>query len=269
MSATRLSTNETEREAPPVPRPLNIGSLQQRVAEMAAEAAEAEQAAPPTEEQQRQAAADAVTQQLAILGFPVENWEPEWERLPQDWQGRASAYLSSLPDYIEQGMGMMASSRTGGGKTSLLALIARAAAKHNIDCAYCLNGRTLLYQIALVDRRQQTRAGAYDALGEDLDLEKRWPHQDTPLLLLDDIDYIPGAGYDPERDGWDTIGAFLYARMASGRATCLATNLPIVTVGQTVGLLDKPGMGRVADRATVYLPESLRVITARPTQRGE
>ncbi len=217
----------------------------------------------PTEEDMRQQEADALTGYLARLGFPRENWEPEWGQLPEGWAGRCAAYHRDLPRYVANGVGMILSGERGSGKSCLLALIARAAEKHKLNCAYVLNGRTLLYQCQMVDRRAQTRASAYELLSEDADLQKHWPHERTPLVLLDEVDYIPAGGYDPERNAWDVIGAYLYARMARGYATCLASNL---TPDQ---LLDRPGMDRVKDRATVYLPESLRLIAGRGTQRGE
>jgi len=218
--------------------------------------------AAPTEEQQRQQEADALTGYLARLGFPRENWEPEWSRLPEGWAARTRAYHLDLPRYVNSGIGMILSGLRGSGKSCLLALLARAAKKHEIDCAYVLDGRTLLYQCQLIDRKQEARAGAYDALGEDTDLRKHWPHERTPLVLLDDLDYIPAGGYDPERNAWDVIGAYIYARMARGLATCIAANLT------PDGLLGKPGMDRVEDRATVYLPDSLRLIAGRGTQRA-
>lgn len=218
---------------------------------------------PPTQEEMAELQAAALAGHMARLGFPVENWCPSYISLPEEWRGRAGAYISSLPQYVNAGVGLLVSARMGSGKTSLLALVARAAQKHDITCAYVMNGRTLLYQCRLVDRKQEARAGGFDATAEEADLRKHWPHESTELVLLDDVDYIPGGGYDPEREAWDVIGAYLYERMARGQATCVATNLP------PSQLLEKPGMDRVRDRATVYLPDTLHLVTQRGSQRGE
>lgn len=278
-SEAEVDADTTTQEAPAAPSPLfGISHQQDPLAEVVAaltlddakaialrrarEAAEAPQPPPPTREEKQQQQADALTGYLARLGFPVENWQPEWEGLPQEWRGRVKAYTGDLASYVRRGCGMVAAGQKGSGKSSLFALIARAAQAAEIDCAYVLDGRTLIYQCQLIDRRSEARAGSFDALGDDLDLRKHWPHENVPLVFCDDIDYIPGGGYDPEREAWDRIGAFLYARMARGMATCLATN-------QTPqDLFDRPGMERVKDRATVYLPQSLWVVTQRPTQRG-
>lgn len=254
-----------EREAPDLPtRVVYASAVSDAVAIALRRAQEAEVRVPaePTQEQQRQQEVDAITGYLARLGFPAENWQPEWSRLPEGWAARTGAYHRDLPRYVASGLGMILSGQRGSGKSCLLALLARSAEKHNLDCAYVLDGRTLLYQCHLIDRKQEARAGSYEALGEDTDLRKHWPHERTPLVLLDDVDYIPAGGYDPERNAWDVIGAYLYARMArGGHATCLATNLT------PTQLLDKPGLDRVKDRATLYLPESLRLIAGRGTQR--
>lgn len=275
---TRLLTNdETDREAPPAPTPLfdpqSITRAREIAARMQQEAASREPETEPTAEERKQQQADLVTGVLARMGFPVENWAPEWTGLPEEWRGRTSAYIDDLEQYVQAGQGMLVSAYTGAGKTSLLALIARAAMKHSIPCAYVLNGRTLLYQCRMIDRKQEARAGDYGAAGEDASLWKHWPHERTDLLLLDDVDYIPGVGFDPERNGWDMIGAFLYERMAAGLATCLCTNLPFRTMpgtdgAEVVGLLDKPSMDRVRDRAERYLPDSLRLVTKRGSQRA-
>lgn len=260
----RSSASAAQREAPDLPTrlasPATIADLQ-AIALRRAQEAQGHVPPEPTEEDVRQQQADALTGYLARLGFPRENWEPEWSLLPEGWAGRSAAYQRDLSHYVASGIGMVLSGKRGCGKSSLLALIARAAESHEMPCAYVLNGRTLLYQCQLIDRRAQARASAYELLSEDTDVAKHWPHERTALLLLDDVDYIPGGGYDPEREAWDVIGAYLYTRMARGQATCIATNL---TPDE---LLSKPGLDRVKDRATVYLPESLRLIAGRGTQR--
>jgi len=270
MEATRLldAPNATDREAPDAPTPLAwVASAQEIALRHAAEAAALPAPPEPTAEEVTAAEKEGLTHQLGILGFPAEDLYPEWSGLPQEWRARAKVYLRELPRYVTQGMGMIASSKFGGGKTMLLALIVRAALQHDIECAYSLSGKALLYACKQVDGRADARARSFNNFDEPVDERKRWPWETTPLLLLDDLDYIPGRGYDPEREAWDTIGDLLYTRMAAGLATCICTNLAIDDPQEKTGLLNKPGMDRVQDRALVYLPQSLWVVTERPTQR--
>jgi len=242
--------------------------LQATIARMTAEAREREGANPQELADPEVARRDRLLHHLGILGFPAENLSvPIPAMLPDDWRGAASAYLGSLAKYVANGMGFVATSQHGGGKTTLLALAATVAFDAGIPCAYFANGGTLIYAVRMIQRRQDARAGAFENFAEDVDLTQRWPASACPIVLLDDVQYFPVGGYNAEAAGWETVAAFLYARMAAGLATCLAANIPALRAGGVDGILDKPGMGPVRDRATVYLPESLRLVTERGSQR--
>lgn len=270
----------TDREAPDVPTPfravpplpegataeeqaaiLDQAGFHGLAASIRAGADPAAQVAPPSENERDCA-------YLAELRFPAENQRPQWDGLPEEWRGPLRAYTAQLRGYVATGQGVYLCGAVGRGKTSALAMIARAARRHEVTCEYVLNGEELLWQCGLVDSRAKTRATSFDAIGEDLNMHKQWPHMDVRLLLLDDLDYIPGVGYAPEREGWDTIGRFLYARMARGLATCIAANVTLEAVGDQRGLLSKPELQRVASRWQRAMPEELRMIATRGDMRG-
>lgn len=275
-----------EREAPPVPRRFNLEEAQAAVRRLQAAAADSQDEAlqDPETRTDAERAVSARRAYLARLGFEPAAWDPAWDRIPEEWRGALAAYTSNLAGYVRHGQGPYLGAAVGRGKTCGLALIALAAHGAGIPCGYVLCGADLVWACDQQDRMAQARAARFSA-DETFDPDRKpWPYMDLPLLLLDDLDLLRGTGYDPEREGWDTVGMFLYHRMARGLATAIASNLLFgsmtkdgaeVPLGQPLpegaraGLSGKPGMLRVASRWQVRIPEALRLMTTRGDQRAD
>lgn len=194
--------------------------------------------------QDREASAEAFRERdrsavLEAMGFPVANRKPAWALVPQDCRQQLVAYCESLQVHVTQGMGLFLGSAVGAGKTSMLALLAQRAEQLHVPAAYVVAGFAL-HEILKQDR------GAY---------------QTTPLLLLDDLDYVSTAGYEQEQRSWDLIGQALYLRDAAGLSTVVACNDTWEVIA------GKPGMARVVSRWARSIPEQFRLETGRGDQR--
>jgi hypothetical protein len=263
-------TPAEDREAPDVPARVSIPELQQRVLALA-EVARAQAPEDAAEVDATERARAEARGYLYQLGFEDAALAPTWGRIPDEFRARLQAYTRGLQEYVDAGQGVYLGGQTGAGKTCALGLIALAAHRADLSCAYVLCGADLVWACDQRDRMATSRASRFD-FDESFDPDaKPWPYMDMRLLLLDDLDLLRGTGYDPERDGWDTVGRFLYARMARGLATCIASNLPFADVGTgstaLAGLTSKPGLARVASRWEQRMPVVLRLMTDRKDQR--
>ena len=274
-----METITAEREVPAAPAPVTIADLQARIAEMRQAAADAS-GHTETEEEQQAREVRQTRAYLLTLGFPARNCLPALDAtagspgIPAEWQDRFAAFLTDVPGHVNRGEGPYLGGAVGRGKTCALALIALAAREHDISCEYVLCGADLVWACEQFDARARAKAGRFGDEDPSFDpARKPWPFTDTRLLLLDDIDLGKGAGFDPDREHWDVVSRFLYARMARGLSTAIATNLRWDSVQRTaeekiIGLVDKPGMDRVASRWQETIPPGLRFVARREDQRG-
>lgn len=227
--------------------------------------------AQPAADDATRAATEAV-RYLAALGFEEAALRPDWQHIPQEWQAQLRDYCDSVAANARAGLGISVTSLPGRGKSCVLALVALAGRAADLTCAYSLCGADLVWACEQRDSRARAKAMSFDT-DETFDPDRKpWPYQDTDLLLLDDLDLGKGVGFDPERDHWDVVGRFLYARMARGLATCIASNLPWGAPGEGdkpgSGLCGKPGLARVVSRWHVRIPPQYRLATRRADQRG-
>lgn len=215
--------------ADPKPAPPVVDLLAQQAEWDAQDAARHNQAAP-----------SMAAKHLEALGFPRENWQPEWgPRIPSGCAGRLREYSDGLRECYDRREGLFLGAGLGAGKTSMFALIALRAREIGLTCGYVLAGWELVEACS----------------------EERHPWGETHILFLDDLDYVSMAGYEGEARSWDTIGRYLYRHYVSGGVVCVASNLGFAD------LCKKPGLSRVVSRWDTTLPRRWRLETNAGDQR--
>ena len=196
----------------------------------------------------QQAAPDMASRYLGELGFPRENLQPEWQRVPSGCVERLRDYSDSLHERHDKREGLFLGAGLGAGKTSMFALLALKARELKLSCGYVLAGWELVEACS----------------------EERHPWSDVDLLFLDDLDYVSTAGYEGEARSWDCIGRYLYRHYAGAGLVCIASNLQYVELAGERGKQGKPakvGLERVASRWDVTLPRRWRMETGAADQR--
>jgi len=137
---------------------------------------------------------------LSSIGIPARFRHPDPALVPADIRGYVTDYAKRMGEYVLAGTGLLLLGAPGCGKTSILALLAKRAAKLGIDCRY-LSGGGQLYE-AIKDNRARE-------------------YRECGLFLLDDFDRVTSRG------DWAAarLDEFFDDRYAEQRSSVIAGNV--------------------------------------------
>lgn len=145
---------------------------------------------------------------LRQAGFGARHLDVTIENVPADIRGRVTQYIANVTANLADGYGAVIAGRVGPGKTSCLALLARAA----LDA-----GQGVLYWPAPLRVAELARKPTPE--GDD---ELRWA-ENCDLLMVDEFNQLADAQVWVLHRMQDLINA----RWSDRKATCIVMNRPV------------------------------------------